>query len=425
MTLSLHELTARLTRTGTALDVKTASVRMEETWSPYVQATLVVTAPDRDTLAALDPRMSTRVRLTSTIRYGDSAPLSILSAQWDGLTAAGLSSRYAGKALADVSTPLFTPWNSIRRGRPVSELTRRFVGKRASAVGEAYASGTLAALTSDYAGIWNQFGLIVGETRTFDLMLRSRVVDYVENTVTLTLSSDESTMQDVALVATSSWTPSATSVRQLVVLALAYCGLASLDPGPADGTVDADAQEWKPGVTAWDYISSIVQQAGLRLWCDELRRFHLDAGTVNNTVPTRVLATAQNIVGATDSISLDDSTWYDAVVVTYTWTDKNGDPQTRVDTATASNAWRKVLNVERKDVVFPGYGAAAAILGRATGRGRTPAVRAVTALSTSPGDPVTVTTPDGAIHTGYASAVAFDWPDAEMNVETRDTAVAS
>lgn len=425
MTLSLHELSARFVRTGVELDVKTASVRMEETWAPFVQATIVVVAPDRDTLADLDPRTNTRIRLTGTVRYGDSRPVSVVSQQWTGLTLAGVTSHYQGKALVDISTPLFTPWNSIKRGRPLSELTRRFVGKRASAVGAAYPTGKLAAVTAEYSGIWNQFGLIVGESRSFDLMLRSRTVDYAEGTVTLTLSSDESIMQDAALVATSSWTPTATSIRQLTVLVLAYCGLASLDPGPADGTVDAGALEWKPGVTAWDYLSSIVQQAGLRLWCDERRRFHLDAGTVNNTGPVRTLATAQNIVGATDSISLDDSTWYDAVVVTYTWTNASGNQIIRADTATASNAWRKVLRVERTDVVFPGYGAAAAILSRTIGRGRTPAVRAVTALGTSPGDPVVVNTPDGAIHTGYAASVGFDWPDAEMDVTTRDTTVAA
>lgn len=425
MTLSLHELTARVVRTGTQLDVKTATIQMEETWSPFVQASVVVVAPDRDTLAALDPRTNTRIRLTGTIRYGDSKPVSTLSAQWAGLTLAGLTSRYQGKALIDISTPLFTPWNSIKRGRPISELTRRFPRKTVAAISAAYPSGKLSALTSDYAGTWNQFGLIVGEQRSFDLMLRARQVDYAAGTMTLTLSSDESILQDVALVATTSWTPSTTSVRQLVVAALSYAGLASLDAGSADGTVDAGSQEWKPGVTAWDYLTSVVQQAGLRLWCDERRRFHLDTGTVNNAVPTRALAVAQNMVGATDSINLDDGTWYDAVVVNYSWTDSNGVQRVKTDVALGRPDFRKVLTVDRTDVVYPGAGTAAAILGRVMGRGRVPAVRAVTALGINPGDPVTVTTPDGTIQSAYTASVSFAWPDAEMDVGTRDAVVIS
>lgn len=422
MTLSLHDIDAQIVQTGTALDVKSASIRMEETWSPFVQGTLVVAAPDRATLASLDPRQGVRVRVTGTVRYGDSKPVSALSAQWAGLKVSDLTTAYQGKTVVDVSRPLFTPWNVIRRGRPASDLSRRFAGKKVSAVTAAYRGKTAAAITADYSGTWNLFGLLTNRTRSFDLMLRARVVDYVAGTVELTLASDEAILQDVALIAAMSWTPATTSVRALVAIVLGYCGLAALVAGTADGTVDEGAQEWKPGVKAWDYVSSAVQAAGLRLWCDERRQWHLDPGTVNNAAPTLTLAVAQNLVAASDTISLDEDGWADAVVVTYTWTDAAGVQQVRVDVATAPGVLvpRKVIAVERTDVVWPGTGAAASILGRAQGRGRQPAVRAVTDLAANPGNPVLVATPDGAIQTGYASSVEFAWPDAEMNVGTRD-----
>jgi hypothetical protein len=53
------------------LSVKSTSITLDDSWSPYAQATLVCYAPSIEILEALDPRKGLRVKVTVVQRWGD------------------------------------------------------------------------------------------------------------------------------------------------------------------------------------------------------------------------------------------------------------------------------------------------------------------------------------------------------------------
>jgi hypothetical protein len=170
----------------------------------------------------------------------------------------------------------------------------------------------------------------------------------------------------------------------------------------------------EPGQASWDFLQPLVQQAGLRLFCDELRVWRLvdsNSYTVDGTIS---VAEAINLVHGVDDIDLGGD-WATGVVVKYTWTDATGATQTAYDAAGTST---KVTTVEWERA-YAGPGAAAAILGRMNGRGRVLALGAVADLAATPGQYTTATVPAAPTQTGIAARIAFTIPDGLMDVATR------
>ena len=54
------------------------------------------------------------------------------------------------------------------------------------------------------------------------------------------------------------------------------------DSASTESSKNSQATVWQPGVSAYDWVSPIVQTGGLRLWCDESRDWHLDLSTTTN-----------------------------------------------------------------------------------------------------------------------------------------------
>ncbi len=168
--------------------------------------------------------------------------------------------------------------------------------------------------------------------------------------------------------------------------------------------------------TAWDYLNPLVQSAGLRLYCDEQRDWHLIDDTYVAPGQTSLNYTG-TLVGASDTISRDTSEWYDAVVITYTWTDALGATQYGYDTA-SEIGFSKVLHLEY-ETAYPGPGAAARVLSRATGRGLINELSAVSDYSARPSQPTVVSLPDVITQTGFLSQLTWTFPDDTMSVKTR------
>lgn len=81
MTVSRHNIEAWV---GTQkIDIENASITMDESWSPYVQASLKTIA-DPAILSQLDPRTGNRVKLYVSQEYGDSDKLSLLTTTYTG-----------------------------------------------------------------------------------------------------------------------------------------------------------------------------------------------------------------------------------------------------------------------------------------------------------------------------------------------------
>lgn len=369
MTISLHSLDAYV-NSNTSLPVISASITIDEGWAPYCQAS-IETPFDASLLSALDPRQGGRIKIYASQSYGVSEKLSTLSSTFGGGSVASITAAWSGDSLADISEAYFAPYN-------VSGVNHNY-------------------------------------RRSFDLTLRSRTINPASSTMTLDLSSDEALLQDYALVNTIPYTPSFFNIRSIAGYVLNLIGK-SLVPGVSDGTVTPDSAIWVPGQSAWDYLQPLVQSVGLRLYSDENRRWYLvdDSTTASGLVELEATGT---IVGASDSISRDDNLWFDAVVITYTWTNSLGETVLAYDTASV-DGFTKVAHFEY-DTAYPGPGGAQAILDRAQSRGRINEVTAVSDYRVSPTMNCEVSLPDLPIQTGTVSAATWNFPDDEMTVKTR------
>ena len=185
---------------------------------------------------------------------------------------------------------------------------------------------------------------------------------------------------------------------------------------------DPQTLAWEPGESAYDFIQPVLQQANLRLFCDELRRWYLVDSTFS--VAGRVtIAQSFNVYEASDTISRDakaaDGTplWFDAVVLKYTWTDTTNTQQVRYDTASVVSPTQTALfEFERP---YPGPGAAAYILQRVNGQGRTLDLTARIDYAATPGMEAVATLPFTPDQTGYPSSVVWDFTADNMKVGTR------
>ncbi len=174
--------------------------------------------------------------------------------------------------------------------------------------------------------------------------------------------------------------------------------------------------DWTPGQSLFDFLQPLINASGLRLFCDETRTWRL-VDPAEYEVPGYVVAqTGHNATEGTDSITRNDDTWADAVVVKYVWTDANGETKSQYDIAGDPNGKTITREIERE---YPGPGAAAAILASYEGRGRTQSVTVVGQYLATPGMDVTVNLPGTLTQTGKVRAVELDLGSGLNRIETR------
>lgn len=353
------------------LQLEDGTVTLDESWSPYAQASLTIPTPALEILSRLDPRAKPRIRLTANQVFGTAQPLSALTA----------------RLAAAASTPTLATMTAL------------------------YAAQTILGISSDHGTGYNPEGVRPPTTRTWDLGIRSRTVDQLGARITLTAASDEGLLMDYAPTALGT---SAPTVRAAVAMVLSRID-AVLEPGPDDGPLSADVTTWSPGVTAWDFVQPLVDAAGLRLYCDEQRRWWL----VKPLQPsdTALALSAATITQAEDQISRDEG-WADAYTVAYRWTDSAGLPMVRYDIAAPLGYTKMaVVNVDRR---WMGDGAAAALLARAQGRGQVSQVETVSDYHAAPGALLRVSLPNAPTMTGVVSRVEWRLALDDMSTRSRD-----
>jgi IS5 family transposase len=389
--ITSHTLDAALLGDDLPLDPKTATIILDESWSPYGQITLV--CPVSAELIALDPTVDHFVDVTLRQSYGRLLTVGDLSKRWAGRPLSALSLAYRGIGvggvwygdLGGVSRSLFSSWSNP--GDAYEATARAFVG----------------------------------------MMLRARTIDHVGATVTLTLATVDAKLHDhthTSDTVPELFAPAGTDrAHKAVRWVLGYID-AELDDVPAAALIpdfDIQANPWRTGSTAWDYLSPILQRADLRLWCDEAGLWHLR--TDQPTPPDVVeLSGTRTITAASDTIDLDQSVT-ESVLVVYQWTDSAGVAQTAYDAAQVPGSSRLpyVVTYYRP---FPGKGAAARILKSRLARSRRVPVAAVSDYRVQPGMPITLDLPDTSPLAGVVSATTWRFPADEMNVVTRDVALA-
>jgi hypothetical protein len=371
---SRHGATVELVVPGSVpVRVLSGTLTMDEGWSPYAQADLVaVLAPQANTI---DPRTAdVRAILTLSVEYGDSDTL------------ADLTARYPG-TLADVTRKL--------GGMTLGELTR---------------SSYVPFVPGEYRE---------AVVRTFDLGVREIERDLTAGEMTLRLASDEALVQDDALIDGAPYAMNVQSLRQAVNTVLARKGMALSTDEQDDYRLEPASTTWDPGQSGWDFLEPLVQPSGLRLWCDEDRRWHLSRSETAERADI-VVAAGVNMTGAQDKISRDDD-WYSAVIITYEWREQVGeDTVDRIayDAARLPGPAR-VLALSYR-TAYPGPGAAQALLTRARSRGRAMPVTAISDYAATPGNTIRIQAPQTGTQRAILASVRFDLFDHEMQVTSRD-----
>lgn len=98
--------------------------------------------------------------------------------------------------------------------------------------------------------------------------------------------------------------------------------------------------------------------------------------------------------------------WSDHVIVHYSWKDALGVSQEMWDSAYSGTIKGYVVEI---NTPWPGPGAAAGILARAAGRGRTQDVTALSDYTATPGMAIVTTLPGTPIQSGVLSSVSWRW----------------
>jgi hypothetical protein len=367
-----HSITATIDPLDLVLDIKTADFSIDESRAPYAELRITTALPTSDQMNLID-LTDQELRLVGQIRQD-------FGIIWDlgTLTEAG--------------------------GNSVAVIT-------------SFGGVTPSSITNRLFGNWNRIAY-PSQVRDFDLYITERSYNERNKEMEIKATSDESKLIFDTVVGATAVDPSSTDIATIAETVLDRYE-AELAGTPSTGTVEeADATLWTPGTYAWDYLDTILEPAGLRLWCDETATWYLTER--QSLQPGQLRISPTNLMLSHDDTMLyDPSIWYDAVVIKYEWQDDEGENQTAYDFAGVAVP-RSALVETRPDTIYPGPGAAQGLLDRVQSRGRTIDVSAVSRYNATPGQAVTIEPPTGFDQTGYIVSVQFRLPDAEMNVTSRN-----
>lgn len=197
----------------------------------------------------------------------------------------------------------------------------------------------------------------------------------------------------------------------------AWAGDAHASQSTRTPTVERSPElfRWEPGVTAWEFLSPLTSQAGLRLFCDEQRVWRL-IDPAEYSVPGRLSIAGWNATEGVDKIDrADPNVFCTGVVVRYRWRDEAGTEHVAFDSAGASG---KVL-VWEYERPYPGPGAATAILARRASAGRVQDVTALADWGATPGMEASIALPATLEQVGTLTSVKWTLTDGLMQVGTR------
>ncbi|MBX3094305.1 MAG: hypothetical protein KF680_07205 [Cryobacterium sp.] len=256
--LDSHSAIATILPAGLKLRPVTGELTLDEGWSPYAQARLELELTAAE-LALIDPRTLQELQLTMSRHLGSPWTLATLTAAFAG-ELAELTSAFGGRPLSAFALAYSRPYNKSRL--PSATIRCR-------------------------------------------LHITRRSYDHRAGRLTLEAASGEARLQQLTLLATEPYDPGTTSIRTIVGLLLARIG-AALQPGDADGVVDAGATVWRPGTSALDYIIPLAQKAGLKLWCDHQGRWWLTAAQPETPGTVVLSPESHPLTELVDDITVDD-----------------------------------------------------------------------------------------------------------------------
>lgn len=177
---------------------------------------------------------------------------------------------------------------------------------------------------------------------------------------------------------------------------------------------DPESLTWEAGTSAWDFLLPLVTSVGFILWCDELRVWRLMEPSERQS-DTNITVTPLSAVRATDTVERGNpDVFVTGVIARYQWVDADGISRERKDAAGTPG---QVVTVEMPGA-YPGAGAAAAILARRNGTGRTQDVEVLWQPEATPGMSATITLPGAPDTQGRIVSVDFDLAAGTMALGT-------
>lgn len=387
-------------------------VTVDETWSPYCQATVVI--PNDIAPYELDPRYAVFLGLRLQQDFGDLIYNYELTNDFGG-DVSNITAAYGGD-VSDITRAYSQPWNIFETALPISTVTATY-------------GGDVSDLTAaDLMEVWRMSDFLHSEgtfnpapSTIFDgyLMLRSVEKDYVSGQTTLELTSHEAILQDSIGYPTDLFF-SFTSLRSIInyVLADTIGPLTQLQPGTAEWTYSpAYVFKWLPNQTAWDILNALVTAANLVLYCDEAGDwFLIEAASVAGDL---YLKDDDNITMLSSRIDRNSPSFFDYAVVEYQNTGSlpvyknfgvSGFPISK-------DRYFIIENVTAPDAPA---NAAQAMVYRAVTRGQTYSVEAINNFDARPRQNMTIDVTDEPVKTAIIQSISWALPSARMSVDIRD-----
>lgn len=378
-------------------------VKVDETWSPYIQAT--VTMPVTATNDWIDPRDGHHFRVFLQQEFGGMIHPRDLAA-----TVSDITANYVPMKPRTITETIVSKWNIYGTIEPISYLTTH-VG---ATVSNYTAQFTYVSDITRYLSAGSSLNPPPATVFDGSLALRTIVRNEIDQTITASLASDEVLLQDYAWVSATPYTPTTTDVATLANYVLSKIG-ASLASGNATGTFDNTDVKWLPGQSGWDFINPIVQAANLVLYCDEGRNWRLTTATA--TTGNLTLDDTSNILELTNSIDLVRD-YFDSCVVQYSW--YNGTAQQVAYDIYAPIGSVKTRNVQINGTPYPGSGLAYALTQRALTRSQQFELIAVSNYDARPRQELTVNVTGQTAKTAVISSLNWRLPADTMNISIRN-----
>jgi len=384
-------------------------VQVDETWSPYVRATVVV--PTNAMPYSPDPRYALFLGLRLQQDFGDLIYNKEITADYAG-DVSNITAAFGGD-VSDITRAYSKPWNIFEQALPISTVTAAY-------------GGDVSNLTAaDLMEVWRMSDFLHSSgtfnpapSTIFDgyLMLRSVTKNYLNGETTLELTSHEAILQD-SIGYPSDLIFTYTSLRAIInqILAETIGVFTQLQPGPADYTYSpAYGVNWRPEQTAWDYLNALVTAANLVLYCDEKGDWYLDYAY--STTGDLYLKDDDNITTLTSRIDRNSEQFFDYAIVEYRY---GGMPSYK-SFGVSGFPISKDRYFLIENVQDPGGNPAQAMVWRAVTRGETYEIEAISNYDARPRQEMTIDVTGEAIKTAIVQSIRWSLPSARMSVDIRD-----
>jgi hypothetical protein len=396
--------------TSETIEPISVDVTVDETWAPYVQATVVI--PSNVAPSWLDPRNATFLGLRLQQDFGDLIYNYEVTADFGGDVSA-ITAAYGGD-VSDITRAYTAPWNIFEPALPISTITAAY-------------GGDVSNLTAaDLMEVWRMSDFL-HESGTFNpapstvfdgyLMLRTVTKDYISKETTLELTSHEAILQDsIGYIPT---TPvNYTNLRAIVNYVLQECigALTQLQPGAADFTYSpAYPLNWLPEKTGWDILNELVTSAGLVLYCDEKGDWYLDYPGA--TTGTLELKDDDNITTLTSTIDRNSESFFDYAVVEYR--NPPASPEYR-NFGISGFDISKDRYFLYENLQYPGGNPAQELVFRGATRGEQYDVESISNYDARPRQNMIIDVTDEPTKTAIIQSITWSLPSARMSVDIRD-----